>query len=57
MAVHQCGQFNACPKLCHERAVKNIVRYLLSLQDKDIHYKPDPSKGLECYVDADFAEG
>ena len=26
-------------------------------QDKGIHYKPDRTKCLECYVDADFAGG
>ena len=57
MAVHQCARFNANPMLCHEKAVKYIARYLLSTSDKGIHYKPDPSKGLECYVDADFAGG
>ena len=57
IAVHQCARFNAHPMLCHEKAMKYIARYLLSSQDKGIHYKPDPSKGLECYVDADFAGG
>lgn len=57
MAVHQCARFNANPMLCHEKAVKYIARYLLATSDKGIHYKPDPSKGLECYVDADFAGG
>ena len=57
MAVHQCACFNSCPKLCHEKAVKYIARYLLSTHDKGIHYKPDPTRGLECYVDASFAGG
>ena len=57
MAVHQCARFNANPMLCHEKAVKYIAQYLLGTQDKGIHYKPDPTKGLECYVDADFAGG
>ena len=57
MAVHQCARFNANPMLCHENAVKYIARYLLSSQDKGIHYKPDMTRGLECYVDADFAGG
>ena len=57
MAVHQCARFNGCPKLCHEKAVKYIARYLLSTHDKGIHYKPDPTRGLECYVGADFAGG
>ena len=57
MAVHQCARFNACPMLCHEKAVKRIARYLLSSSDKGIHYKPDSSRGLEVFVDADFAGG
>jgi hypothetical protein len=57
MAVHQCARFNAYPMLCHEKAVKRIARYLLSSSDKGIHYKPDKSRGLEVYVDADFAGG
>ena len=57
MATHQCARFNACPKLCHERAIKRICKYLLGTKDKGIIYKPDPTKGLECHVDADFAGG
>ena len=57
MAVHQCARFNSGPKLCHEKAVKYIARYLLSSHDKGIHHKSDPTRGLECFVDADFAGG
>jgi hypothetical protein len=57
MAVHQCARFNALPKLCHEKAAKRIARYLLGTMDKGIKYSPDPNRGLECYVDADFAGG
>ncbi len=57
MAVHQCARFNNSLKLSHERAVKIIVRYLLGTKDKGIVFKPDTSRGLECYVDADFAGG
>ena len=57
MAVHQCVHFNANPMLCHEKSVKYIARYLLSSQDKRIHYKPDTTQGLECCVDTDFARG
>ena len=57
MPTHQCARFNNNPKLSHERAVKRIVRYLLDTRDKGIVYKPDITKGLECYVDADFAGG
>ena len=57
MATHQCARFCSSPKLSHERAVKRIVRYLLDSRDKGIIFRPDISKGLECFVDADFAGG
>ena len=57
MKIHQCARFNGNTMLCHEKAVKYIARYLLSSQDKRIHYKPDTTRGLEYYVDADFAGG
>ena len=57
MATHQCARFNNKPKLCHERTVKRICKYLLGTMDKGIIFKPDTSKGLECHVDADFAGG
>jgi len=57
MATHQCARFSNSPKLSHERAVKRIGRYLLDTRDKGIIYKPDISRGLECFVDADFAGG
>jgi hypothetical protein len=53
--VHQCARFSIDPKRSHERAVIRIGRYLLTSRDRGIIYKPDMSKGLECYVDADFA--
>ena len=57
MAVHQCARFNANPKLCHEKAIKRIARYLLGTMERGIRYSPDPNRGLECFVDADFAGG
>ena len=57
MSTLQGARFNNDPKMSHKRAVKKIVRYLLDMQDKGIIFKPDLSKGLECYVDADFADG
>ncbi len=57
MAVHQCARFNAYPMLCHKKAVKRIAQYLLSSRDKGIIYKLDSTRGLEVYVDADFAGG
>ena len=57
MAVHQCARFSANPMLSHERAIKRIGKYLLSDPTRGIIYRPDPSRGLECFVDADFAGG
>ena len=55
MAVQQCARFNNNPKKSHEEAVKRICRYLLRTKHRGLILKPDKSKGLECYVDADFA--
>ena len=57
IATHQCARFCSNPKLSHERAVKRIVRYLLDSRDKGIIFRPGLSKGLECFVDADFTGG
>ena len=56
-AVHQCARFSTNPKLSHERAVKRIVRYLKGTRDQGLILQPNTSKGVECYVDADFASG
>jgi hypothetical protein len=56
-SVHQTACFCNDLKLSHEQAITLIGRYLLGSRDKGIKYKVDLSKGLECYVDADFAGG
>ena len=57
MAVHQAARFCIEPKISHERAVKQIGRYLLGNKNKGIVFRPDSSKGVECYADADFVGG
>ena len=54
-AVHQCARFSIDPKTEHGNAVKWIGRYLKGTSDKGYFMRPDPTKGLEVYVDADFA--
>jgi hypothetical protein len=54
MATHQCARFNAQPRLCHERAVKRICKYLLDTKENGIIFKHDKSRGLECHINADF---
>lgn len=55
MAVQQCARFCNEPKREHEEAVKRICRYLLNTKNDGLVMKPDKSRGLECYVDADWA--
>ena len=54
MSAHQCAQISANPKLSHERAVMRIGKYLLETKYRGIIFCPDPSRGLEFYVDAGF---
>jgi len=56
-AVHQCARFCENPKMSHEKAVKRIIRYLKRTRDQGIIMQIDESKGIECFVDADFAGG
>lgn len=53
--VHQAARFSVFSCLPHDRAIRFIGKYLLGTSSQGIRYKPDPTKGLECYVDADFS--
>ena len=55
MATHQCTKFSSYLKQSHFNAVKRIVKYLLGMKDKGLILKPDVTKGIECFVNADFA--
>ena len=57
MAVHQCARFCNEPMLSHERAIKRIGRYLLKHPKRGLIFEPIESRGIECFVDADFAGG
>ena len=57
MAVHQCARFSISPFLSHERAVHRIGKYLLGTAEFGLIFSPEISKGLEVFVDADFAGG
>jgi hypothetical protein len=57
MAVHHCARFSVFPMHLHEQAIMRIGWYLSSTCKKGMTYKPDSSKGLEVYVNADFAGG
>ena len=57
MAVHQTARYCNNPMLSHEQAISRIGRYLRHTRNRGIIFKPDEKKGLECFVDADFAGG
>jgi hypothetical protein len=43
------------PQRKHEEAVKHICRYLLKTKDEGMILHPNKTRGLECFVDADWA--
>ena len=51
-AVHQRARFSADPKLPHAQAVKHVMEYLKGTATKGLLMKPDPEKGIKCYVDS-----
>jgi hypothetical protein len=54
-AVHQCARFSADPRQEHGNAITSIARYMKGTRDKGLIIKPSMERGLEVYVDADFA--
>ena len=57
MATYQASRLYMNPKLSHERPIHIIGRYLKGTKYKGVIFKPNKEKGMECYVDADFAGG
>ena len=54
IALHQCMLFSADPKLPQDQDVRCIFKYLNGTYNNGIFMDPDPEKGIEFYVDADF---
>ena len=57
MAVHQTARFSMNPMRSHKLAIIRLGRYLINNPDCGVIYTIDKSRGLEVYVDADFADG
>ena len=57
MAVHQTTRFSMNPMRSHELSILRIGRYLINNPDRGVIYTVEKSRGLEVYVDADFACG
>ena len=54
-ATHQCARFAAETKVEHGKVVRWLGRYLKGTCNRGMTFKPDRSRRLEIYVDADFA--
>ena len=57
MATHQCARFSINPMRSHELAVMTIGQYLLLTKERGMIYRPDSKRGLEVFVNANFAGG
>ena len=57
IAVHQTACFSMNPMRSHELAIARIGQYPINNPDRGVIYTVDKSRGLEVYVDADFAGG
>ena len=57
MAVHQTARFSINPMRIHELAIIRVGQYLVDNTDCGLIDTVDKSRGLEVYVDADFAGG
>jgi hypothetical protein len=53
--THQCARFSEHPTEEHAKAIRWLARYLKGTRDKGLIIKPQPNKGLEVYVDANFS--
>ena len=54
-ATHQIAKYSTYPRMPHGEAIIYLVRYLMRSRDVGIRFSPNPSKGFECYCDADFS--
>ena len=53
--AHQCARFSTAPKKEHANALRWLARYLKGTRTYGMILRPDQTKGLELFVDADFA--
>ncbi len=54
-AMYQIAKYLSYPRQSHGGAILYLVRYLKKMRDLGLKFKPDPTKGFECYCDADFS--
>ena len=54
-ATHMAAKYAQDPRKEHGDAVLHIVMYLKATRHIGLRFKPDPTRGFEDYVDADFS--
>ena len=55
MATHQVSRFSTYPKATHFNVVKRITKCLIRTKDKGLMLKPDLSKRIKYFTNANFA--
>ena len=56
-ATHSDARFSANTEASHNKGVKRIIKYLKGTKENGLIMYLKTDKGLECFVDADFAGG
>ena len=54
-ATHQIAKYASDPREIHGEAILYLVRYLKKTRDLGLKFKPNRSRGFECFCDADFS--
>jgi hypothetical protein len=54
-STHQIAKYSSDPRQLHGKAIPYPIRYLKKTHDLGLRFKPDSTKGFECYCDADFS--
>ncbi len=54
-ATNQIAKYSSDPRQSHGKAILYLICYLKKTCDLGLRFKPDSTKGFECYCDADFS--
>eukprot|EP00804_Cyclotella_cryptica_P023859 CCRYP_018129-RA/>CCRYP_018129-RA protein AED:0.14 eAED:0.24 QI:0/0/0/1/0/0/5/0/312 len=56
-ATYQVAKYSSNPRKEHGEAIVHLVHYLKKTRHLEIKFRPNESKGFECYCNAGFATG
>ncbi|KAL7484301.1 hypothetical protein ACHAW6_009952, partial [Cyclotella cf. meneghiniana] len=54
-ALHQITKYSANPRFEHGETIMHVVKYLKATRHGGLCFKPNPSKGFQCYCNNDCA--